>query len=295
MLGDPRTREMIVRFVEDWLRLGEIGTTVKDGKMVKDFERLRGPLQRSAQRFVQGTIDQHGGSLEVLLTSTRAWADQRLAPLLDATAQSAEMNVVSMDPARRAGILTHPGLLALNAKATATGPIKRGVYLREVILGEPLSPPPPGADEKLPELRPGMTIREQMAAHAEEPRCSLCHELIDSLGLAFENYDLVGRWRDTDRDLPIDPSGEAIDSDVGRFEGPLDLVRKLARSAQVRRALVTRVFRSAFGRAETAEDACAVAALEAAFASRGARIVDLFQEVVLSDAFRHRSVPGGPS
>jgi hypothetical protein len=104
---------------------------------------------------------------------------------------------VSLDPTKRAGLLTQPSVLAVHAHYADTAPVPRGIFVRFVrtnLLCDALPPPPPGVDTTLPDLGPGASKREIFAAHEADPACNSCHRLIDPIGLAFENYDAVGRF-----------------------------------------------------------------------------------------------------
>ena len=103
-------------------------------------------------------------------------------------------------PANRGGILTHASILTLTSNATRTSPVKRGKLVLEQLLNTPPPPPPPELD--IPELEDQKqlkgTLRQQMEQHRANPVCASCHQRMDPLGFAFENFDAVGAWRDKD-------------------------------------------------------------------------------------------------
>ena len=120
--------------------------------------------------------------------------------------------------ASAAGILTHPALLAVLANPDGSDPIKRGIFMQEELLCQVLPDPLPDIPD-LPPLRPGLSTRARLEQHRADPVCAACHHLFDPLGMAFENYDGIGRWRTIDQGVPVDSSGEVtqgIDLD-GRF------------------------------------------------------------------------------
>jgi hypothetical protein len=135
-----------------------------------------------------------------------------------------------------------------------------------VVAGEALCqelPPPPNDVPPLPALDPRQTTRTRLAQHARDPACGGCHRLIDPIGFGFEHFDAVGRYRETDRGLPIDARCEvlAAGGDDGPFTGTVELGARLAESRRVRQCLATEWLRYALGRRETAQDECTTAAL----------------------------------
>src|SRR5262249_38642677 len=119
-----------------------------------------------------------------------------------------ELEVVPLDPAQRAGFLTHASLLSVLAKPNQSSPVHRGKFVRERLLCPTVSPPPPDVDIQPPEVRPGIPTRRQFEQHAQDPVCASCHELMDPIGFAFERYDGIGLYREVDQGVPVDASGE---------------------------------------------------------------------------------------
>ncbi len=117
-------------------------------------------------------------------------------------------------------MLTQLGLLAAKAGPDQSSPIHRGVFVREQMFCQELPPPPPEANAQPPMLDPKMTTKERFAAHRNDPNCASCHNLIDSIGFGFEQYDGLGQWRTMENGKPVDASGELISTDVdGKFTG----------------------------------------------------------------------------
>ena len=113
---------------------------------------------------------------------------------------------------RRGGVLTMGKVLTGTSQPVRTSPVHRGKWVLETILGTPPPPPPPDVDNQLPEEAEGkknLTVPQRLAKHRDNPACISCHRLIDPLGMAFENFDPVGKWRDKDQGQPIDARGNA--------------------------------------------------------------------------------------
>jgi hypothetical protein len=200
---------------------------------------------------------------------------------------------VTLDPAQRGGVLTQGLMLSVLTPGTHTNPTMRGVFVLERLLCTPPPDPPPTLNVQEPKYDAGQTTRERFAVHATNQACAGCHRLMDPIGFALENYDAIGRWRTTENGKSIDAVADLHgDVDIaGRLNGPIDLVRKLAASAQVRRCYVGHWFTFAHGRAETPRDQCARAALERTFAQSGHKIRDLLLGLTQTDAFLLRPVP----
>jgi hypothetical protein len=115
-------------------------------------------------------------------------------------------------------------VLTVTSVATRTSPVVRGKWILENLLGTPAPVPPPGVDtnlEKDPEAMKATSLRQRLEAHRRDPVCGACHRIMDPLGLALENFDLIGAWRDRDGRVPVDASGQLVDGSPLR--GPLDL------------------------------------------------------------------------
>jgi hypothetical protein len=149
-------------------------------------------------------------------------------------------------------------------------------------------------DISLPPLEQGTTARDRLAGHlAAGASCNGCHALMDPIGLAFEGFDAIGRFRDSEGGRPLDLSGEitnaADPSLAGSFVGVSEMAQKLATSSQVRACLTTQWFRFAAGRSEAQADDCSLASLRDAFASSDGDLLELIVATTQTDAFWFRS------
>jgi hypothetical protein len=197
---------------------------------------------------------------------------------------------VDLDPSQRAGLLTQPSVLAVNAHADQTSPVHRGKFVRERLLCEPISPPPPNVKAVPPPVDPNATTRDRFIQHSNDPYCSSCHHLMDPIGFGFEHYDSIGLWRDQDHALPIDATGMVSDSKDtnGAFNGAVELAQRLSGSEEVRACVVTQWFNYAHGRPSTNEDSCSMGQLKTAFADAKYDIKELLVALTQTDAFLYR-------
>jgi hypothetical protein len=178
----------------------------------------------------------------------------------------------------------------VQAKPDQTSPIYRGKFVREQLLCETLPPPPPSAAIKPPEVKPGQNARERFRQHSEDPSCAGCHLLMDPIGLLFETYDGVGRYRTDEGGMPIDTRGEVIGT--SDLDGPVatvaDLGKKLAASVQGRACLTQQWFRYVLARFEQEVDGCSLRKVYDAFRDGEGNLGLLPAAIVGTDAFLHR-------
>jgi hypothetical protein len=162
------------------------------------------------------------------------------------------------------------------------------VFVREQLLCNPLPAPPPNVGEP-PEPEPGMSTRERFELHSSETACAGCHQLIDPLGFAFENYDGIGRYRTMEEGQLIDAEGALVSTDVdGPFSGVPGLAQKLSESEQVKLCATRQWFRYTLQRFEQEADGCSMQALVDDFAASNHRFSSLRPAIVQTPAFRMR-------
>ncbi|MEE2787730.1 MAG: DUF1588 domain-containing protein [Myxococcota bacterium] len=278
MLADPRSENAFWTFFEQWLHLDELKTLVRDPLRHPTFNGIRrAAMMTDARAFIRAIV----------------WEEEASFTEIFARPFTIDGDV---DDTRRAGILTHPSWLAVTSKPNMTSPIHRGVFVREQLLCMALPPPPPEAMVVAPDPDPNLTTREIFELHTADAACAGCHSLIDPIGLGFENFDEMGRWRVEENGHPINATGMVIatvDMD-GPFEGAAQLADRLAESAQVHECIVTQVFRYAAGRGETAADACTIQQLVHRFADDGFNFKALVRAVATHTAFRMRKAVDGP-
>jgi hypothetical protein len=164
------------------------------------------------------------------------------------------------------------------------------MVIRKNLLCTNLPDPPADVDNTPPDPDPNATTRERFAAHTGNPSCAGCHQLMDPIGLGFENYDALGRFRADENGVPVDASGELYmaGETSGTFNGALELAQKLAESPEVQDCVSKQWFRFALGRLEREPDACSMQRLNQDFAAAGHDVRALLLSLVTSDAFRYR-------
>jgi hypothetical protein len=174
--------------------------------------------------------------------------------------------------------------------------VRRGKFVREQLLCQPVPPPPNDIVVKPPDYDPNTSTRERYTQHEKEARCASCHRVMDSIGFGFENYDAIGAYRTQDGPHMVDASGTLTATDVdGDFDGAVTLAKKLANSTDVATCVVTQWFRFASGRAEGEADACSLEMIRKELANHQGDLRSLPAAIVKSDAFRYLPLAqGGP-
>ncbi len=291
LLADVRARDTFKSFHRQWLDLDAVAGIERDPKLYAGFtDAIPALLQQETEAFIDHVIFEDGGKLSTLLTAPYTMANNALATFYGLAAPAGEaFAVVQTDPAQRKGLLTQGSLLALQSKPLQTSPVHRGKFVRESLLCQFLPPPPANLVITPPELNPSLTTRQRFGQHSADPSCAGCHQQMDPLGLGFEHFDAVGRWRQTENNLPIDATGKLVLTDVDSdFDGAAALADKLASSEQVADCMLKEWARFSFGRSETVEDACTLEHTKAKFKEAGHDIKQLVLALTQTDAFLYR-------
>jgi hypothetical protein len=234
-------------------------------------------------------VVERGGGLRDLFESRTTFVDQRVAALYGAPYNgSGDFVPLLLPPDQRAGMLTDAAFVVSRSRGEPI--VHRGKWIREELLCGDIPEPPANINTDPP---PGedLTSRQFSERRIASSTCGACHQLMDGIGLTFAHYDPLGRFTDKDeRGGPADASGDIVGSD---FDGPvadaLELVHKLAGSAQVRACIETRMLSYALGR-EVASDEpqCEQRRIDAAILPGGARVLDLVAAIAESPAFLTR-------
>ena len=158
--------------------------------------------------------------------------------------EDAPFQKVDFEPEQRAGVLSHPYLLASFAYTSASSPIHRGVFLSRSVLGRVLRPPPEAVAPLPPEVHADLTTRERVALQTKPEACQGCHSMINPLGFTLENFDAIGRYREADETSPIDATGSYLtqSGEVEKFNGVRELAEFLADSDETQAAFVEQLF-----------------------------------------------------
>jgi Protein of unknown function (DUF1592)/Protein of unknown function (DUF1588)/Protein of unknown function (DUF1585) len=286
MLNDARAASFLAGFFDQWLLLGNVDRVKPDPARYPEFdEDLRKAFRRETELFVQSQV-RDDRPVPELLRADYTFVNERLARHYGINGVSgAEFRRIRLADESRAGLLGQAGLLAITSYAERTSPVLRGMFVLQTFFGTPAPPPPPN----VPALKPGnaeepATLRTRMEAAVKAPACASCHSLIDPLGFALENFDAVGRWRNTDAGLPIDASGAFA---ARPFRGPAEFrLALLERSDAFVRTVTERLLSYALNRPITHLEMPAVRAIVRNAAVDGYRWSSIITGVAVSTPFQ---------
>ncbi|MFN8572148.1 MAG: DUF1592 domain-containing protein [Gemmatimonadaceae bacterium] len=293
MLADPRAEALATRFGGQWLRLQDIEKVRPDVFWFPDYdEQLGQAMKRETELFFDDIVRKDRSILSVL-NANYTFVNERLARHYGFRGISGDQfRRVSYPDSTRQGVLGQGSMLVQTSLANRTSPVLRGKWVMEVLIGMPPPPPPPNVpslDETTDgkEGRP-LTTRERMELHRSNITCRTCHQYMDPIGLALDNFDVTGRWRFRENAMPLDTRGQLFDGTP--VSTPSELTRALLkRPTPFVRHFTENLMAYALGRRVTDEDQTTVRAIAEHSATSGYRFSSFVMGVVNSTAFRMRS------
>jgi hypothetical protein len=297
MLADPKARAFAENFGSQWLRTKELQTVVHPAgdKFPEYTPALRDAMAAEPVEFLNGMFRENRPITECL-DANYTYANEPLAKLYGvADVKGDNLRKVTLTDANRGGVATMAGVLALTSYPRRTSPVLRGKWIMEEILGTP-PPPPPAMIKALPtsdRARDGMTFRQQLEKHRSDPNCAGCHKAMDQLGFGLENFSVIGAWRTTISDKPIDSAGELPGGQ--KFAGATELKKVLmGRKDEFTATLTEKMLSYALGRGLENGDWLARHLIAKAVAQDGYKAQRLILEIVKSFPFNYRRPAEGP-
>ena len=295
MIADNRSEALGERFAAQWLRLQDIEKVHPDALQYPDFhEQLADDMRQETEQFFMHMVRENKSMLD-LFTANYTYINEPLAVHYGIPGVvGKEFRKVEYPDDRRAGLLGHASILTLTSHANRTSPVLRGKWVMEVLIGTPPPPPPPDvpAIERVAEHKEGrmLTTRELMEQHRENPTCNSCHQYIDPIGLALDNFDVTGRWRIKENGNPVDTHGQLYDGT--QLYSPKDLTTALmTKRISLVRNFTQNLMAYAVGRRVEWYDMPSIRKIVNEADKDGYRMQDFITGVVLSDAFRMKAVP----
>ena len=296
MLADARSAALVENFASQWLALRELDTVVPQDP---DFDDdLRDAMRQETERLFADLV-REPRSVLTLLDANYTYLNERLAAHYGVTGiRGSQMRRVEWpEDSPRRGVLGHASVLTAMSAPNRTSPVKRGQWLMQSLLGAKIPRPPPGAEADLSAEASksaglvGDTVRARLELHRANPTCAGCHGIMDPLGLSLENFDLLGRWRDSEDGHVIDPAARMVDGTA--LSGPQDLRKALlARSDAFVSTFAERLMTYAMGRELTAADMPVVRGVVRAAAANDNTLRALVQAIVASGSFQKRMKTG---
>ena len=293
MLGDRRSHALVTNFAAQWLHLRNLESATPDMRLFPGFDdNLRQAMRRETELLLESVIREDRSVLD-LLVSDATFLNERLAKHygIPHVYGSWFRKVRLDDNGRRGGLLRHGSILTVTSYNTRTSPVVRGHWVLENLLAVP--PPPPPADVPTLEEQTvdgSLAVRDRLRQHRADPACAGCHSLMDPLGFALENYDAVGRWRESDGGQPIDATGNFPGG--APFRGVSGLEKALLdRPELFVGALIEKLLVYSLGRVVEHHDAPAVRKIMRDSRSEDFRFSSLVLGIAKSDPFQMRRSP----
>ncbi|MCA9174007.1 MAG: DUF1592 domain-containing protein [Planctomycetales bacterium] len=291
MLRDPRSKALVDDFASQWLYLSNLDTFTPNLRSFPDFDNnLRRAFRRETELFL-ASVFRENASVLTLLRSDYTFLNERLAKHYGIpNIYGSRFRRVQLDAeaSHRGGLLRHGSVLAITSYATRTSPVIRGNWVLKNLIGAP-PPPPPANVPDLPNspIDKSLSVRERLAIHRSDPACASCHQLMDPIGFALENFDAVGRWRDREEGQPLDtrgawPDGASFDGIEGLEQSLLDHPEWFVST------LAEKLLTYATGRGATTADRPAIRQVVRQAGEDGYRFSALILGIVESRPFRYR-------
>lgn len=286
MIQDNRSNQFVEHFAGQWLQLRNLDTVAPDSKAFPQYsDEIRDLMRRETMTFFAGVM-RANLPVTTLLNADFTFLNETLANYYGiAGVRGEHFRQVSLAGTQRGGLLTHGSVLTVTSNPTRTSPVKRGRWILDNLLNTPPPPAPPNVPELEKEQLSG-TLRERMEQHRQNPACAACHQMMDPLGFALENFDAVGRWRTSEGGEAVDASGELPDGTV--FEGAGELRNLLVgkREQDFVRCVVEKMLIYATGRGTEYYDQCALDQIVEYTKQNDNQFAYLIAGIILSDPFQ---------
>lgn len=289
MMTDPRTKQKLSGFFEHWLELERAELISKDPKLFPDFDTtVLADLRQSLELFLDQVVWGERSDYRELLQASYLLLNERLGKLYGKPVAGDGFQRVDFDPRQRAGVVTHPYLLAAFANSKQTSPIHRGVFLTRTIVGMTLKPPPMAVAFEDAKFDAHLTMREKITELTKNNTCMGCHATINPLGFSLENYDAIGRWRTQENKKPINATTD-FSTDEGetiRLTGARDLVKFAAENPGGHRAFIHQLFHHTVKQAVDVYGPDTLETLRQSFVASGFHIRKLLTDIAVLSAAR---------
>ena len=307
MLADPRSDQLVRNFTGQWLQSRDFESFPIQARVIlgadklprmKDDEvfALKRAMKQETEAYFGHMLREDRPILE-LVDGDYAFVNASLAKLYGIPGVSGgEVRKVSLpEGSPRGGMLTQAGVLMVTSNPGRTSAVKRGNFLLENILGTPTPPPPPdipALEEALKGIKDREpTQREVMAVHRAEALCAACHNRMDPLGLAFENFNALGIWRGTEKEQPIDASGKLVTGREFKDARELKQILKAEYKLDIYRCLTEKMLTYALGRGPEYQDVETIDQVVDRIERDGGKLSSLVYGLIESSPFQRRREP----
>jgi hypothetical protein len=293
MLADPKMKDTLADFFDDWLDTNTLESSPKDPAVYPEWNNdLADSMENEVRAY--GSASFTTGSFVDLMTGVKSNVNQSLGAIYGLSGiNTTTMQAATFDPTQRAGLFTLAGFLTVDAQTDGSSPIRRGHAIYERLLCQSV-PPPPNAPAS-PALPPGATTRATFEVHDMNPCTGACHKAMDPIGFGFEKYDGVGKYRTTEtaQKLPVDASGTInLDGKDQPFADGVALAKILSNSLEVQTCFTAQWLRYATNRWTTDDDLASIQGAAAILASK-LDMREMLVGLTTSRTFRFRTPASG--
>jgi hypothetical protein len=297
MLADPRSQSLVDNFIEQWLQLGKLKSIVPDADAYPEFdENLRDAMRGETKAFVRDQLRENRSVVD-LLRADYSFLNERLARHYGIpNIYGSHFRKVTFSDHRRGGLLGQASVLTVSSYPNRTSVVLRGKWLLSSLLGSPPPPPPPNVPSLKDAGQDGQprSLRDRMEQHRKNPACASCHQRMDPLGFALENFDALGKWRTVADGENIDASASLPDGTS--FEGVAGLrTLLLSHREDYVRTLSEKLLAYALGRGIEYYDFPAIRKITRGSAASDHRWSALILAVVTSTPFTMSAATTGPT
>lgn len=284
MLKDDRARDVVRYFFDSLLpiqALGDLTRTENFGGFSQEIGHL---LRQETQTFLADHVF-NGGKWPDVFTAPHTFVNEKLAAYYGIPGVTGDtFQKVPLDGVKRAGLLTQAGVVSGPIHSDPNNPVVRGVFVLDKLMCIKISTPPAALGTIIPpDPALGGTARDRYTAHSAKPACVACHQMIDPIGFALENFTSVGQWQEMENGKVIDVRVES--PQLGSFNGAVELGQRMAQSEDVTACFATNWANFAYGRGTDEQDACTMLQLQTAFASSNFTIKDLLMGLTQTNTF----------
>ncbi len=287
MLADPLARRGLREFYKEQLFLYKLDELSKDPLVYTHMSEDIGPAaQEETLRLFERIVFDDNADYRTIFTTRQTSIDRTLAAIYNVPAPEREGFGLTELPGdgERVGVLGQVSVLALHSHAVSSSATLRGIFVRETLLCQPIPLPPSNANTAIPEATGETpTLRDRVHQHLTDPGCASCHDLTDHIGLGFEHFDGIGRYRTTDNDYPIDATGEFDGRPWQTFP---ELAEQIATHPDVPYCFTNHMFRYANGHSPELGEMDGVRDLEARFVKSKHSVTSLVLDLIVSPAYR---------
>jgi hypothetical protein len=297
LMADNKAKDALRDFHYQWLEISGLADMPKDASFTNYSPAVAKAMGVETSEFVNSVFlgPKADGKLSTLLTSTTSFVDKNLAKIYGlANVTSDTAKEVTLDATQRAGIFTQGSFLATKADSSDTLPPRRGNSILERALCIEIKMPDNIDIPPVKDPAPDVTTRERFAEHGKATCAQGCHNIIDPIGFAFENFDATGAWRTTENNKPVDASGTLmLPSATISFKNAVELVTQLAKMPETADCVAKQWFRYGLRKRDEAGEEPSLKALQQTFKNTGYDLRELVVAVTKTRAFTHRTLSAG--